>query len=110
MWRQRSLYFFIIYGAVLEYSGAGKFFLIGPLRRWAAPRVGQAGAHGDSGRLFVGYSFRRAAACADTVTLGALALPMLKRSAYDMNTAGGILSSPVWARFSRRPPWALPPF
>jgi TRAP transporter 4TM/12TM fusion protein len=83
---------FTIYGAVLEYSGAGKFFL-----DWAFAAMGRSNSGAGPGRTVTAAGFLlgtvSGSGVATTVTLGALAWPMLKRAGYDRNTAGGILSA-----------------
>lgn len=83
---------FTIYGAVLEYSGAGKFFL-----DWSFAALGRSKSGSGPGRTVTAAGFLlgtvSGSGVATTVTLGALAWPMLKRSGYDRNTAGGILSA-----------------
>jgi len=83
---------FTIYGAVLEYSGAGKFFL-----DWSFAALGRSKSGSGPGRTVTAAGFLlgtvSGSGVATTVTLGALAWPMLKRSGYDSNTAGGILSA-----------------
>lgn len=83
---------FTIYGAVLEYSGAGKFFL-----DWSFAALGRSKSGSGPGRTVTAAGFLlgtvSGSGVATTVTLGALAWPMLKRSGYDANTAGGILSA-----------------
>ncbi len=83
---------FTIYGAVLEYSGAGKFFL-----DWAFAAMGRSNSGAGPGRTVTAAGFLlgtvSGSGVATTVTLGALAWPMLKRAGYDKNTAGGILSA-----------------
>ncbi len=83
---------FTIYGALLEYSGAGKFFL-----DWSFAALGRSKSGSGPGRTVTAAGFLlgtvSGSGVATTVTLGALAWPMLKRSGYDANTAGGILSA-----------------
>ncbi len=83
---------FTIYGAVLEYSGAGKFFL-----DWSFAALGRSKSGSGPGRTVTAAGFLlgtvSGSGVATTVTLGALSWPMLKRAGYDANTAGGILSA-----------------
>ncbi len=69
---------FAIYGVVLQFSGAGKFFL-----DWAMAAMGRSGSGAGPGRTVT-----VAASCsgtvsgsgvANTVTLGSVAWPLLKR-------------------------------
>jgi TRAP transporter 4TM/12TM fusion protein len=83
---------FTIYGAVLEYSGAGKFFL-----DWSFAALGKSRSGAGPGRTVTAAGFLlgtvSGSGVATTVTLGSLAWPMLRRAGYDRNTAGGILSA-----------------
>jgi len=83
---------FTIYGAVLGYSGAGKFFL-----DWSFAALGRSKHGSGPGRTVTAAGFLlgtvSGSGVATTVTLGALSWPMLKRAGYDANTAGGILSA-----------------
>ncbi len=81
---------FTIYGAVLEFSGAGKFFVD---FSFAAMGRKESGA----GRTVTMASFLlgtvSGSGVATTVTLGSVAYPLLKRAGYDKDTAGAILSA-----------------
>ena len=83
---------FSIYGAVLNASGAGKFFL-----DWSMAAVGQSGGGAGPGRaitvagLLLGTV--SGSGVANTVTLGAVGWPLLKRSGYPADMAGAILSA-----------------
>jgi TRAP-type uncharacterized transport system fused permease subunit len=81
---------FTIYGAVLEYSGAGKFFID---FSFAAAGWKPTGA----GRTVVLASFLlggpSGSGVATTVTLGSVAYPMLAKAGYDKDSAGGLLSA-----------------
>ncbi len=81
---------FTIYGAVLEISGAGKFFVDFALGCMGKSRAG-------AGRAVTLASFLlgtvSGSGAATTVTLGAVAWPLLKRSGYDQNSAGGLLAA-----------------
>jgi TRAP transporter 4TM/12TM fusion protein len=83
---------FTIYGAVLEYSGAGKFFL-----DWSFAALGRSHSGAGPGRTVTAAGFLlgtvSGSGVATTVTLGSLAWPMLRRAGYDRDTAGGILSA-----------------
>ncbi|MDQ3250291.1 MAG: TRAP transporter fused permease subunit [Chloroflexota bacterium] len=83
---------FTIYGAVLEYSGAGKFFL-----DWSFAALGKSRSGAGPGRTVTAAGFLlgtvSGSGIATTVTLGSLAWPMLKRAGYDRETAGGMLSA-----------------
>lgn len=81
---------FTIYGAVLERSGAGKFFVDLSFTLTGRRRSG-------AGRTVTLASFLlgtvSGSGVATTVTLGSIAYPLLKRSGYDRETAGAILSA-----------------
>ncbi len=81
---------FTIYGAVLQYTGAGEFFIDFSL---AVSRGSRAAA----GRTIVLASFLlggpSGSGVATTVTIGAVAWPMLARSGYGKNAAGGLLAA-----------------
>jgi TRAP transporter 4TM/12TM fusion protein len=83
---------FTIYGAVLEYSGAGKFFL-----DWSFAALGRSKSGSGPGRTVTAAGFLlgtvSGSGVATTVTLGALSWPMLKRAGYDSETGGGILAA-----------------
>jgi TRAP transporter 4TM/12TM fusion protein len=83
---------FTIYGAVLEYSGAGKFFI-----DWAFAALGRTRSGAGPGRTVTAAGFLlgtvSGSGVATTVTLGSLAWPMLKRGGYSRDVAGGILSA-----------------
>ena len=83
---------FTIYGAVLEYSGAGKFFL-----DWSFAALGRSQSGSGPGRTVTAAGFLlgtvSGSGVATTVTLGSLAWPMLKRGGYDRDTGGGILAA-----------------
>jgi TRAP transporter 4TM/12TM fusion protein len=83
---------FTVYGAVLEYSGAGKFFL-----DWAFAALGRSRSGAGAGRTATAAGFLlgtvSGSGVATTVTLGSLAWPMLRKAGYDRDTAGGILAA-----------------
>jgi TRAP transporter 4TM/12TM fusion protein len=83
---------FTIYGAVLEYSGAGQFFL-----DWSFAALGRSKSGAGPGRTVTAAGFLlgtvSGSGVATTVTLGSLAWPMLKKGGYDKETAGGVLSA-----------------
>ena len=78
---------FTIYGAFLQQSGAGKFFL-----DFSFAAMG--GKHAGAGRTVVLASFLlggpSGSGVATTVTIGSVAYPMLARSGYCQNAAGGL--------------------
>lgn len=81
---------FTIYGAFLNQSGAGKFFLD---FSFAALGSKPSGA----GRTVVLSSFLlggpSGSGVATTVTIGSVAYPMMKRAGYDPAAAGGMLAA-----------------
>jgi TRAP transporter 4TM/12TM fusion protein len=81
---------FTIYGAFLQQSGAGKFFL-----DFSFAAMG--GKHAGAGRTVVLSSFLlggpSGSGVATTVTIGSVAWPMLARSGYGKETAGGLLAA-----------------
>jgi TRAP transporter 4TM/12TM fusion protein len=82
---------FTIYGAVLEHSGAGRFFI-----DWAAAAVGRSSRSGPGRTVTVaGYLLGAASGSgvASTVMLGAVAWPMMRRAGYPPDTAGAILAA-----------------
>lgn len=83
---------FTIYGAVLEYSGAGKFFL-----DWSFAALGKSQSGAGPGRTVTAAGFLlgtvSGSGVATTVTLGSLAWPMLKKAGYPRDMAGGVLSA-----------------
>jgi TRAP transporter 4TM/12TM fusion protein len=81
---------FTIYGAFLQYSGAGKFFL-----DFSFALLG--GKPTSAGRAVVLASFLlggpSGSGVATTVTIGSVAYPMLAKSGYEKNAAGGLLAA-----------------
>ncbi|MGE3845055.1 MAG: TRAP transporter permease [Vicinamibacterales bacterium] len=83
---------FSLYGAVLNASGAGKFFL-----DWSMAAVGRSGSGAGPGRaitvagLLLGTV--SGSGVANTVTLGAVGWPLLRRSGYPSDMAGAMLSA-----------------
>ena len=81
---------FTIYGAILEHTGAGKFFIDFSFRL-------MGGKPSSAGRTVTLASFLlggpSGSGVATTVTLGSVAYPMLKRAGYDKESAGGLLSA-----------------
>jgi TRAP transporter 4TM/12TM fusion protein len=83
---------FSIYGAVLEQSGAGKFFLDFAMR--VSARGNPAKAAGRSVTL-AGFLLGTVSGSgvATTVTLGSVAWPILRRVGYTPETAGAMLAA-----------------
>ena len=81
---------FTIWGAFLEFSGAGKFFI-----DFSFAAMG--GKSTSAGRTVTLASFLlggpSGSGVATTVTLGAVAYPMLARAGYSKDAAGGLLSA-----------------
>jgi TRAP transporter 4TM/12TM fusion protein len=83
---------FSLYGAILTASGAGKFFL-----EWSMAAVGKSGGGAGPGRavtvagLLLGTI--SGSGVANTVTLGSVAWPLLKRAQYPADMGGAILSA-----------------
>ena len=81
---------FTIYGAFLQHSGAGKFFL-----DFSFAVMG--GKHAGAGRTVVLSSFLlggpSGSGVATTVTIGSVAWPMLARAGYKAEAAGGLLAA-----------------
>ena len=81
---------FTIYGAFLQYSGAGKFFL-----DFSFALLG--GKRSSAGRSVVLASFLlggpSGSGVATTVTIGTVAYPMLQRAGYEKAAAGGLLAA-----------------
>ncbi len=82
---------FSIYGAVLAASGAGAFFL-----DWSLAAVGRTGGAGPGRAVTVAgllLGTVSGSGVANTVTLGSVAWPMLRRAGYRPAVGGAILSA-----------------
>jgi TRAP transporter 4TM/12TM fusion protein len=81
---------FTIFGAILSHSGAGKFFI-----DFSFAAMG--GKRNAAGRAVVLSSFLMGgpsgSGVATTVTIGAVAYPMLQKAGYEKNAAGGLLAA-----------------
>ena len=81
---------FTIYGAVLEHSKAGEFYI-----RFSLAATG--GKPAAAGRTVTLASFLlggpSGSGVATTVTLGSVAWPLLAKAGYDRDSAGGLLSA-----------------
>src|SRR3954447_8429103 len=81
---------FTIFGAFLQYSGAGKFYIDFSFSAMGGKPTG-------AGRTVVLASFLlggpSGSGVATTVTLGAVAYPMLAKAGYEKNAAGGLLAA-----------------
>lgn len=83
---------FSLYGAVLEHSGAGRFFI-----EWAQAALGRSRGGAGAGRAVTAAGFLlgsvSGSGVATTVTLGSVSWPLLKRSGYPPEVGGAILSA-----------------
>src|SRR6187200_2881045 len=81
---------FTIYGAVLQHSGAGKFFIDFSL-------AVMGGKPSSAGRAVVASSFLlggpSGSGVATTVMIGTVAYPMLAKAGFEKNAAGGLLAA-----------------
>src|SRR6476660_4103623 len=81
---------FTIYGAFLQHSGAGKFFI-----DFSMAMMGNKA--NSAGRTVVLSSFLlggpSGSGVATTVTIGAVAYPMMERAGFEKNAAGGLLAA-----------------
>jgi len=81
---------FTIFGAFLQYSGAGKFFI-----DFSMTLMGNKA--NAAGRTVVLSSFLlggpSGSGVATTVTIGAVAYPMMERAGFEKNAAGGLLAA-----------------
>jgi len=83
---------FSLYGAALDKGGAGRFFI-----DWAFALFGKRPSAAAPGRAVVASGFLlgtvSGSGVATTVTLSSLAWPMLKKSGYRPEVAGGLAAS-----------------
>jgi TRAP transporter 4TM/12TM fusion protein len=83
---------FTIYGAVLEQSGAGRFFI-----EWSMAVMGRSQSGAAPGRTVAVAGFLlgtvSGSGVATTVMLGSVSWPLLKRAGYRPEVAGAILSA-----------------
>ena len=83
---------FTIFGAVLAHSGAGQFFI-----NWTMAAFGRSGSGAGPGRTVTISGFLlgtvSGSGVATTVTLGAVAWPLLRRAGFSPEVGGGILSA-----------------
>jgi TRAP transporter 4TM/12TM fusion protein len=81
---------FTVFGAVLQHSGAGKFFI-----DFSFAALG--GKRNAAGRAVVLSSFLlggpSGSGVATTVTIGTVAYPLLEKAGYEKNAAGGLLAA-----------------
>ena len=81
---------FTIYGAFLQFSNAGKFFIDFSLAAFGGRATGAGRAVTAASFLLGGPS---GSGVATTVTLGTVAYPMLAKAGYEKNAAGGLLAA-----------------
>jgi TRAP transporter 4TM/12TM fusion protein len=81
---------FTIYGAVLEFSGASRFFLDVSFAAFGQSRAGPGRTVTLAGFLLGTVS---GSGVATTVTLGGVSWPILKRAGYPREEAGGVLAA-----------------
>ena len=83
---------FTIFGAVLVHSGAGQFFI-----QWTMSAFGRSQSGAGPGRTVTLSGFLlgtvSGSGVATTVTLGAVAWPLLRRAGFSAEVGGGILSA-----------------
>ena len=83
---------FTIFGAMLQHSGAGQFFIT-----WTMAAFGRSTSGAGPGRTVTMSGFLlgtvSGSGVATTVTLGAVAWPMLRRAGFSPEIGGGILSA-----------------
>ena len=83
---------FTIYGALLEQSGAGKFFI-----DWSMAAMGRSGASAGPGRTVTVAGFLlgtvSGSGVATTVMLGSVSWPLLRSAGYRPEVAGAMLSA-----------------
>ena len=83
---------FTIYGAVLEHSGAGQFFI-----DWAMAAMGKSRSGAAPGRTVTVAGFLlgtvSGSGVATTVMLGSVSWPMLRRAGFTPETGAAILSA-----------------
>jgi TRAP transporter 4TM/12TM fusion protein len=81
---------FTIYGAVLEFSGAGKFFL-----DFSFAATGRRASGAGRTATIAGFLLGTVSGSgvATTVTLGSVAWPMLRKAGYTRDSAGAVLSA-----------------
>ncbi|MFN2565237.1 MAG: TRAP transporter large permease subunit, partial [Gemmatimonadaceae bacterium] len=83
---------FSLFGAVLEHSGAGKFFI-----DWSLAAMGRSRSAAAPGRSVTVAGFLlgtvSGSGVATTVTLASVAWPILRRAGYTAETSGAVLSA-----------------
>jgi TRAP transporter 4TM/12TM fusion protein len=81
---------FTLYGAVLEYSGAGKFFIDLSFAAFGRSRTGPGRTTALAGFLLGTVS---GSGVATTVTLGSVTWPILRKAGYPREQGGGVLAA-----------------
>jgi len=81
---------FTLYGAVLEYSGAARFFVELSYAAFGSSRTGPGRTTTLAGFLLGTVS---GSGVATTVTLGSVTWPLLRRSGYPKDEGGGVLAA-----------------
>src|SRR3977135_1422464 len=81
---------FTIYGAILDYTGAGKFYVDLAFAMTGRRPTGAARTVTVASFLVGTLS---GSGVATTVTLGSIAYPMLKKAGHDRDSSGAILSA-----------------
>jgi TRAP transporter 4TM/12TM fusion protein len=83
---------FTIFGAVLEHSGAARFFV-----SWASAVVGRSGGGSGAGRTvtIAGYLLGSVSGSgvANTVMLGSVTWPMMRKAGYPPDVGGAVLAA-----------------
>ncbi len=83
---------FTIYGAILEHSGAGRFFV-----DWTTAAIGRSGGGAGPGRTVTAAGYLLGAVSgsgvANTVMLGAVTWPLMRRAGYPADTGGAVLAA-----------------
>jgi TRAP transporter 4TM/12TM fusion protein len=81
---------FTVFGAILQQSGAGKFFIDFSFAAMGGKRNAAGRAAVLSSFLLGGPS---GSGVATTVTIGTVAYPLLEKAGYEKNAAGGLLAA-----------------
>jgi len=81
---------FTLYGAVLEYSGAARFFVQLSYAAFGGSRTGPGRTTTLAGFLLGTVS---GSGVATTVTLGSVTWPLLRKAGYPKDAAGGVLAA-----------------
>jgi TRAP transporter 4TM/12TM fusion protein len=81
---------FTLYGAVLEFSGAGQYFIDVSAAAFGRSRAGPGRTTAAAGFLLGTVS---GSGTATAVTLGSVAWPLLKRAGYPPDAGGGVLAA-----------------